>query len=172
MNLHYGLDPTLGYHLAEAYICAPPASKASPSSSTSTSSSSRSKPVPSSGKPGTVDRERVLATCFSQFVDWCEGLYRLFTNGPSSIAIYFVVGDAFDFCTSVVTNNKIINSSSQARMRVTGGGEGEGGEAAARGWSRLALHALPPPHAHPVRLHRHQQYQRPLWIAKCAVCYP
>eukprot|EP01041_Mallomonas_annulata_P001895 gene1895-3672_t len=75
-NLHYGQDPTLGFHLAHAYAEIKPTST---SKSTSTSK---------------ISEDDIYKICFDQFQDWCNGFKEHVTQ--SKIIIRVFTGDAFD----------------------------------------------------------------------------
>ena len=84
-DLHYGLDPTLGFHLAAAYAQL----KDGPLYSKSA--------LEGSGK---VDERRIQELCIRQFSGWCNALKRAMKK--KMIMIYNFAGDLFDLSHAII----------------------------------------------------------------------
>ena len=98
-DLHYALDPTLGFHLALPYL---------PLEDGSNSRQANSK------RAGSVDSDRIYMTCFLQFKQWCLAFRNLFVC--DRIKIYSFAGDMLDLCRAITESR----SSNLDSCRVTG----------------------------------------------------
>ena len=83
-DLHYGLDPTLGFHLALAYL---PVDQ-HPHLLQSNEKGSRD-----------ADADRIHMTCFVQFKQWCQAFRNLMIH--NRIKIYSFTGDMLDLCQAI-----------------------------------------------------------------------
>jgi Domain of unknown function (DUF4470) len=88
-DLHYGLDPTCGYHISAAYL---------PSKSSSINAQNQSK---CSTK---VDQELIHSVCFNQFSDWCRAFKRSATDGK--VVIQSFSGDMFDLSQALLYSRR------------------------------------------------------------------
>ena len=83
-DLHYALDPTLGFHLALAYLPIDNGSKLSHANHQ---------------RAETVDSNRIYMTCLLQFKQWCLAFRNLFIC--NRIKIYSFAGDMQDLCRPI-----------------------------------------------------------------------
>ena len=84
-DLHYGLDPTLGFHLAAAYAQL----KDGPLYSKSENTGSRK-----------VDERHIYELCIRQFSGWCHALKK--TMDKKKIQIHNFAGDLFDLSHAII----------------------------------------------------------------------
>ena len=84
-DLHYGLDPTLGYHLSVAYAQlkdGPLFSKLDADTSSK------------------VDGKHIISLCIRQFSDWCRAFKK--SMDQKSILIHNFAGDLFDLSYAII----------------------------------------------------------------------
>ena len=98
-DLHYCLDPTLGFHLAAAYAQL----KDGPLYSKSETTSS-----------GKVDERRIFEICIHQFSGWCHALKK--SMEKKNILIHNFAGDLFDLSHAIIHTRK----NGDGRSRVFG----------------------------------------------------
>ena len=82
--LHYALDPTLGFHLALAYLQGDDNSELN-------QTNYKQAEMPNSDK--------IYMTCFLQFKQWCLAFRKLFIL--QKVKIYSFAGDMLDFCRAI-----------------------------------------------------------------------
>ena len=83
-DLHYALDPTLGFHLALAYL------RGDSDSELGQSNYKRAE---------TIGSDKIYMTCFMQFKQWCRAFRELFIL--QKVKIYSFAGDMLDFCRAI-----------------------------------------------------------------------
>lgn len=88
-DLHYGLDPSCGFHISAVYL---------PSKTVSTNAPSRST------LSTKVDMERIHSACFGQFSDWCRAFKKSAADGK--IVIQSFCGDMLDLSQALLYSRR------------------------------------------------------------------